>query len=113
MERNGSVDQVRTEQAANVATQKFSSPRRGGRKPADERRADELRERLVKWSYFPASARPSLRALAKACRPVTSYFHTTSWVWKSGSETGMLPAAVCSPDVPVWSGLKRTKEECI
>jgi hypothetical protein len=44
----------------------ISSPRRGGRKPADESRADELRERLVKWSYFPASARPSLRALAEA-----------------------------------------------
>jgi hypothetical protein len=42
------------------------SPRRGGRKPADESRAEELRERLLKWSYFPASARPSLRVLAKA-----------------------------------------------
>jgi hypothetical protein len=41
-------------------------PRRGGRKPANESRAEELRERLLKWSYFPASARPSLRVLAKA-----------------------------------------------
>jgi hypothetical protein len=53
-------------EAVNVATQNFSSPRRGGRKPADESRADELPERLLKWSYFPASARPSLRVLAKA-----------------------------------------------
>ena len=53
-------------EAVNVATQNLSSPRRGGRKPADESRAEELRERLVKWSYFPASARPSLRALAEA-----------------------------------------------
>ncbi len=44
----------------------MESPRRGGRKPADESRAEELRERLLKWSYFPASARPSLRVLAKA-----------------------------------------------
>ena len=44
----------------------MESPRRGGRKPADESRADELRERLVKWSYFPANVRPSLRVLAKA-----------------------------------------------
>jgi hypothetical protein len=53
-------------EVVNETTQNFSSPRRGGRKPADESRADELRERLVKWSYFPASARPSLRVLAKA-----------------------------------------------
>ena len=32
-------------EAVNVATQNFSSPLRGGRKPADESRADELRER--------------------------------------------------------------------
>lgn len=51
---------------ARQTTQNFSSPRRGGRKPANESRADELRERLLKWSYFPASARPSLRVLAKA-----------------------------------------------
>jgi hypothetical protein len=44
----------------------IARPRRGGRKPADESRAEELRERLVKWSYFPANARPSLRVLAKA-----------------------------------------------
>jgi hypothetical protein len=44
----------------------MESPRRGGRKPSDESRADELRERLVKWGYFPANARPSLRVLAKA-----------------------------------------------
>ena len=44
----------------------MESPRRGGRKPADESRAEEFRERLLKWSYFPASARPSLRVLAKA-----------------------------------------------
>lgn len=53
-------------EAVNVATQNVSSPRRSGRKPADESRADELRERLLKWSYFPESARPSLRALAEA-----------------------------------------------
>jgi hypothetical protein len=53
-------------EAVNVAPQNFSSPRPGGRKPADESRADEHRERLLKWSYFPASARPSLRVLAKA-----------------------------------------------
>jgi hypothetical protein len=39
---------------------------RAGRRPKEDSRADELRERLVKWSYFPPEARPSLRALAEA-----------------------------------------------
>jgi hypothetical protein len=57
---------IQGEQVSSPIAQNLSSPRRGGRKPANESRADELRERLLKWSYFPASARPSLRVLAKA-----------------------------------------------
>ena len=36
-----------------------------GRKPKQESRSTEIRQRLVEWSQTPASARPSLRALAR------------------------------------------------
>jgi hypothetical protein len=41
-------------------------PKRVGRRLKEESRAEELRERLVKWNYFPADMKPSLRALAQA-----------------------------------------------
>jgi hypothetical protein len=44
----------------------IETQRRPGRRQKDESRADELRERLVKWSYFPSNERPSLRRLAAA-----------------------------------------------
>jgi hypothetical protein len=44
----------------------LAAPRRAGRRPKEDTRADELRERLVKWSYFPPKERPSLRKLAEA-----------------------------------------------
>ena len=41
-------------------------PRRAGRRSRQDSKADELHERLLKWSYFPVGARPSLRRLAEA-----------------------------------------------
>jgi hypothetical protein len=37
-----------------------------GRKPAQESRATEFRQRLIAWKQTPESSRPSLRALARA-----------------------------------------------
>src|SRR5580698_5069980 len=39
---------------------------RAGRRPKEDSRADELREKLLKWNYFPKEVRPSLRRLADA-----------------------------------------------
>jgi hypothetical protein len=52
--------------AAVADATKVETPRRAGRLPKENSRADELRERLLKWSYFPPEARPSLRRLAEA-----------------------------------------------
>jgi len=49
-----------------IASPVAKSPRRAGRKPKDDGRADELRQVLVKWSYYPENSRPSLRDLAEA-----------------------------------------------
>jgi hypothetical protein len=54
------------ELAVGAEAAQVETPRRAGRRPKEDSRADELRERLLKWSYFPREARPSLRRLAEA-----------------------------------------------
>jgi hypothetical protein len=58
-----------------------------GRKPKQDSRADEIRERLMEWKEKPESERPSLRALAIELRTshqlLSHYLEgLDKWCWK-------------------------------
>ena len=90
--------------AETVEVRPVEKRQRAGRRPKDECRADELREKLVKWRYYPPNARPSLRRLAKllnTSHQLLSHFLVGLEQWERDKNVEYYRAVAKAKNIPL------------
>jgi len=81
-----------------------------GRKPKQQSREAEFREKLIAWKQIPAAFRPSLRALARelgTSHQLLSHYLSTLDEWQREKELESFRAKAKAKNIPVTLALER------
>jgi len=82
-----------------------------GRKPQQESRAEELRQRLIAWKQTPVRSRPSVRALAAelgTSHQLLKHYLDGLEKWKRDKDLERIRASAKAKGVPVTLELEKS-----